>query len=789
MKWGAAVGAGTAGRRPPGWTYPLLAGVLSLGLAAWAMKLWRADLSVPLRYVEVDDAKFYLGLAKGIIDHGWYASNASLGAPFGQHLYDFPQGADVLNLAIMRVLALFSSNPAVVVNVFYLLTYPLIAASAWLALRAAGVSRGAATVCAVIFALLPYHFNRGESHLLLSAYYEVPLGAYLFLSLLGGRPLFTRRADGRRGPARLWGAATGRTLQTLLACVVIATAGLYYAAFAIVLILGATLALAVARRGRQAVLAGVAVIAVIAVTLAADLGPSIVYQARHGHNAAVARAGFESEQLGLKLTNLVLPVRDHRFGPLSHVNQDYSDSFAPGYCESCYATLGTVGTVGFLWLCLSGLAMFVAGRGWLAARDGYRHAALGAGLAFVVGTVGGISSLIALGITPDIRGWNRISVFIAFFSLLAAGWLLDGLLRRIGARVGAAPRARPRGALLGFAALVAVMVLGVWDETTPYFIPGYRAAAAEYSSDAVFGRAMDRALPPGSEVFALPYVPYPEGYAPRSRGVSPPNPTLGSSYELMRGYLHTSHLRWSYGAIKGRNGDWQSQLAPKPLGLSISAAAAAGFAGLYVDPRGYDDQPRGPFARALAGLLGVAPLVSPRHDLWFFDLRPFARRLAGAHSARQLGALRDATLTPLRAQCGSGGLVLENPSSGPVAAVLSAVVTSAAGGPGALGAAGATIRVVYPDNSQQQLELGRVPITITRRIQLGPGRSSVRMAAVGAVGGAGGGAAGGVFVSAPNLTAGAFEPFAVAGAAAGPSLARATGITAPPCSIGPSVAG
>jgi hypothetical protein len=468
---------------------------------------------------------------------------------------------------------------------------------------------------------------------------------------------------------------------------------------------------------------------------------------------------------------------------LSHVNQDYSDSFAPGYCESCYATLGTVGTAGFLWLCLSGLAMFVAGRGWLAARDGYRHAALGAGLAFVVGTVGGISSLIAFGITPDIRGWNRISVFIAFFSLLAAAWLLDGLRRRLLRRLGA----RPRGALAGFATLTAVLAFGAWDETTPYFIPGYRAVAAEYSSDAAFGRAMDRALPPGSEVFTLPYEPYPEGYAPRSRGVSPPSPTLGSSYELMRGYLHTSHLRWSYGAIKGRSGDWESQLAPKPLRLSISAAAAAGFAGLYIDPRGYDDQPRGPFARALAGLLGVAPLESPRHDLWFFDLRPLARRLAGTHGAQQLSALRDATLAPLRAGCGAGGLALENPSPGTVTAVLSAVVALAqppgSVDPGGAGAAGATIRVVYPDNSQQQLKLGPTPITITRRIQLDPGRSAVRLAAIGAR------PAGGVFISAPDLTAGAFEPFALPAAATGPSLARATGITAPPCSIGPSVAG
>ena len=64
--------------------------------------LWRGDLGVPLRYTPVDDTKFYLMLVKGIVDHGWYASNPSLGAPFGQQLVDYPQGADSLNLLLIR---------------------------------------------------------------------------------------------------------------------------------------------------------------------------------------------------------------------------------------------------------------------------------------------------------------------------------------------------------------------------------------------------------------------------------------------------------------------------------------------------------------------------------------------------------------------------------------------------------------------------------------------------------------------------------------------------------------
>ena len=45
----------------------------------------------------------------------------------------------------------------------------------------------------MLFSLLAYHFFRGESHLLLSAYYSVPLSAYLFLELLGERRLFGAR--------------------------------------------------------------------------------------------------------------------------------------------------------------------------------------------------------------------------------------------------------------------------------------------------------------------------------------------------------------------------------------------------------------------------------------------------------------------------------------------------------------------------------------------------------------------------------------------------------------------
>src|SRR5436309_9218352 len=174
----------------------LLAGaatvLLSLALAAWALRLWQADLGVPFRYTSRDDALFYLSLIKSIAAHGWFSTNHSLGAPFGQQLFDYPQTADNLNLSIVKGLTLVA-KPAVVINVFYLLTYPLDALAAFWAMRRLGVSRPPAVVCAVLFALLPYHLFRGDAHLFLSAYYALPLAAYLFVSILRGRALFERR--------------------------------------------------------------------------------------------------------------------------------------------------------------------------------------------------------------------------------------------------------------------------------------------------------------------------------------------------------------------------------------------------------------------------------------------------------------------------------------------------------------------------------------------------------------------------------------------------------------------
>ncbi len=774
------------------------AAALSLLIAAWVLRLGEAHLSLPWSYAGGGDTKFYLLVIKGILDHGWFQHNPSLGAPFGLQLYDFPQGADNLNLLMVKTLGIFSSNPAWVLNVFFLLTFPLTAVSAYLALRALGASTGAAIVCATIFALAPYHFYRAESQVLLSAYYSVPLGALLFLRLWQEPGLFARRgrsredagetrqaqhsaagtAEGsrslRRSPGapargvRAMGWISPRSLLTVAICLVIGSAGLYYAVFALVLLVSGSLVGAFARRGRRTVISGLLCALAIGVMLAINLAPSLSYQSAHGKNTAIARTPLQSDQFGLRLSNLLLPVQEDRLPFFSDVNQRYTEATATGYCEQCFENLGTVGSLGFLSLCLLALVSIVGVAGAFAVRAVYRAAALGVALSFAVATIGGVSSLLAFFVTSDIRGWNRMSLFIAFFSLLTVALLLDAGARRLARR-----RAGTGGRVLAGALLAVVLVLGALDETSSYFVPNYEKDAREWRSDATFVRQIETHMPRGAAIVELPYVPFPEGYGSISTSISAPNTTFDTTYELGRGYIHSKTLRWSYGAMKGRTGDWQGQLAAKPLYLSLAAAADDGFQGLWVDPHGYASKLRKRLAPLLEKLLGVRPLLSPAHDLLFFDLRPFASALAHRHTVAQLEALRFATLYPLRTACEtSESLELINPSHHARTATLSMELSAGAEAPSKL-------LVHYPGGAMQQVTPTSAKLALRAQLSLPPGTSAVSFSAPG-VPVKPAARVGGFAVSDATLTEAALTPFESAARGAG-AASMAAGALPPPC--------
>src|ERR1019366_5246066 len=116
-------------------------------------------------------------------------------------------------------------------------------------------------------------------------------------------------------------------------------------------------------------------------------------------------------------------------------------------------------------------------------------------------------------------------------------------------------------------------------------------------------------------IFQLPTVPFPEG-PPVQRIVN---------YDLLKGYLDSNTLRWSYGSVTGREDAlWGERVTHQPLDSMVQQLAFAGFSGIYIDRYGYSDSGR-TIEYQLSQVLGQSPLVSENGRLAFFNLTRLAK--------------------------------------------------------------------------------------------------------------------------------------------------------------------
>lgn len=573
------------------WRWPVGLGLVCVALAWWVLRAGRGDFKVPFYALSPAthfpllnfDVNLYLAIAKNIQEGGWIGEFPRLGAPGVMTLYDYPFPFFQQNVyACLKLFCLAGMSFGQAVNLFFLLTFPAAALASYALFRIWGISRLVCACAAVLFAFLPYHFHTGQMHLALSSYICVPLSLIACQWIREGH--FPKR----------------RLLAALGILLVIATSDMYYTAYAGLVFLATGVLSAVhaetAPERRKVLKASLGMTLSQVCLSVLFLGPVLWHKLQHPSDVFF-RFWIETETWGIKLIQFLIPIREHYWGPFANLSQRYNGSGASNVNES--VALGVIGSVGLLVL----LWRLVVNRREYPAQPVLFYLTQLNAVCLLTAMVGGLATMIAFWLSPEIRANYRLGIYIGLFSIAAVAVLVDTFRKK------RMPAKREIWLNLG---IVCMTLLGVLDQTGPLVVPPYETNVPLFRAQEMYFKRLEAALPPGTAVFQLPYAPFPEG-GPMGRGKK-----QAQMYEQFTPFLHTTSLRFSYGALKGQKvAYWQdvtAGLADSSQGVSGMAGrlCEAGFGAVLLDSAGFKEKRHfAGLARQLPEVTGNTALASP----------------------------------------------------------------------------------------------------------------------------------------------------------------------------------
>lgn len=573
----------------PTWATPLrLAFLVALVLVVWQAAHDRFGLaawSTPISYES--DSLQILGWVKASAEGDYLPFHSKitrrLGAPYEANWNDYAMYEEFLTFALGRLTNWFDIFTAS--NLGIMGSYATAVLAFYACSRLLRHRLEWAMTFAVLFAFAFYTTRRGLPHLLLSYTFTVPLAVVSCWLVLASKRI-------KRGNFLWW--------FCLASALAIGFNNPYnvnlYGQFMVFALLGNFLL-----HRRQANLeTGILSLSLAGFAFLAMNWDTIGYGLAHGKNpTATPRGYFQTEMAALKPLELVMPPPTHHAEWLADWGRKYATSaFVRGELFSPY--LGVVGVLALGWLSGEFVRHIMNRR-----RDPRRlppHLAQIAWV-FLYSVIGGLNCIIGLFGILYFRSANRYSIFISAICLLFAASAMSRLTRRWDtfARWGVA---------------LLITVVGLWDQLprTPEAGEKIRIQAA-IANDRAFAADMEKRLPPGTMVFQLPVMRFPEG--------GPVGEV--TEYEMLRPYYFTRTLRFSFGSMQGRpRENWQFETERMPAEEAVRRLESHGFGAIYLDRRGLQDRGE-KWLAALKGLGRGEPFQDSSGNLVCIALNPSAK--------------------------------------------------------------------------------------------------------------------------------------------------------------------
>ena len=543
-------------------------GMILLVIAAIALseyyffQLWRLDWQVPMLYG--GDGIYWVGQ----VQRSYGDLTASLGWPFYQPPSPYEPNYDLIYDLFVAFVGLFTKDTGVVFNLYVLVIPFANALAGYAVFRMTGMRRWLAFAFGVTFGLCPYVQQRLAGHMMLAAVEFVPFSVLLCF-WCAEDPTFGRPGNGFLRNPRNW-------LALAFAWGIANNGAAYYPYFTCFFLCVTALCLILRDRRMAAGVPCFLTIGEIVLWMIPDFFPMVLGMiAGVGSTLTngVYRSPIGADIYSLRISSLLLSPNGYGWDKLARWFQRYFHLLAtdegPMYNENAYGYLGIVGVIAFLAL----LALLFRNHDWRAGREAVPRLSDRLWLlgrlnvaALLLASIASFGGLIGI-FLRFIRGYNRISPYIAFFALLAAGLWAEWFLRNH----------RGRGKALFTAVLAVVLAYSYWEQQG-LFNPKYEEVQTTWYQDAAFMEEVEQAAGEDAVVFQLPYMKNFE------------NGSLNNmwDYTLLRGPLHSDTLRFSYGAGYGTENDvWYKETSELEPEAMVAELRAQGVAGIYLDLDGY----------------------------------------------------------------------------------------------------------------------------------------------------------------------------------------------------------
>lgn len=580
----------------------------SLILVFLVYELWNKDFTVPLFYEENGDTLGALYTIKNIAD-----GHSLFDAPYINAPHEIPHLLQdyILQAGIIKVMTLFTKDLGILANSFWLLTYVLTAITTYLLLKKLRIHDFIAMMGSIIFAFLPYHYFR-ISHFWLMAYYIVPLAAWIIIDLLDEDFLIN---DEKTFSAKKFFCNKCIYLDLIFA-VIISLHGIYYSLFTLLIIWFAVIVTTIRiKKWQYLLLAFCDSVMIILPIIITYILPVLFSNTEKISDLANERNIYQMDLYALRIIYLILPIPEHRIDALSKSTAEIYNQLGTN-TEVYMAHLGIIMTIGMI---ISFIALFINSKNTkesLCQKMGKINI-----FVILLSVVGGFDLLIGIFITPSIRCFNRVSVFIALFSLIAFCSCIENLSQKI-----KTIRKNIAIAVVCFA----LTIVGVLDQTAGAF--------ADFSKYNIETRAYENAYTDNSKQYlnTKEFVESIETVLNNEQSMIlqfPLAPENVQQFAQTKFALMSDKLSWSSSISINTHTFWLEALKQFPLENILKIASIYDFSGILVDKNVFssEDEFREMY-NMLQKEINADPITDSSGEVYFYDLRDYRNQVLQYYS-------------------------------------------------------------------------------------------------------------------------------------------------------------